>query len=86
MHVTKRVQLRDLQQILDALARFSSFNWPLFATVVDRRILKRPSWAGSTLRPVAEIEIVQFVGRRVQDSVKSWAAESIPDSGAAARR
>jgi sulfur carrier protein ThiS len=24
--------------------------------------LKRPSWAGTTLRPGAEIEIVQFVG------------------------
>jgi len=28
----------------------------------DRRILKRPLWAGTALRPGAEIEIVQFVG------------------------
>jgi sulfur carrier protein len=32
------------------------------AIELDRRILKRPSWAGTTLRPGAEIEIVQFVG------------------------
>jgi thiamine biosynthesis protein ThiS len=32
------------------------------AIELDRRILKRPLWAGTALRPGAEIEIVQFVG------------------------
>jgi len=32
------------------------------AIELDRRILKRPFWAGTALRPGAEIEIVQFVG------------------------
>jgi thiamine biosynthesis protein ThiS len=32
------------------------------AIELDRRILKRPFWADTALRPGAEIEIVQFVG------------------------
>jgi thiamine biosynthesis protein ThiS len=32
------------------------------AVELDRRILKRPLWGGTMLRPGAEIEIVQFVG------------------------
>jgi sulfur carrier protein len=32
------------------------------AVELDRRILKQPHWAGTVLRPGAEVEIVQFVG------------------------
>jgi sulfur carrier protein len=32
------------------------------AIELDRCILKRPLWAGTTLRAGSEIEIVQFVG------------------------
>jgi len=32
------------------------------AIELDRRILKRPLWADTALRPGAEIEIVHFVG------------------------
>jgi sulfur carrier protein len=32
------------------------------AVELDRRIVKRPLWAETVLRPGAEIEIVQFVG------------------------
>jgi thiamine biosynthesis protein ThiS len=32
------------------------------AIELDRRIVKQPSWAGTTLRAGAQIEIVQFVG------------------------
>jgi thiamine biosynthesis protein ThiS len=32
------------------------------AIELDRRILKRPFWADTALRPGAVIEIVQFVG------------------------
>jgi len=32
------------------------------AVELDRCILKQPHWAGTVLRPGAEIEIVQFVG------------------------
>jgi sulfur carrier protein len=32
------------------------------AVELDRRILKQPSWSGTTLSPGAQLEIVQFVG------------------------
>jgi sulfur carrier protein len=32
------------------------------AVELDRRIVKQPNWSETTLRPGAELEIVQFVG------------------------
>ena len=32
------------------------------AVELDRRIVKQPLWPSTTLRPGAELEIVQFVG------------------------
>jgi thiamine biosynthesis protein ThiS len=32
------------------------------AVELDRRIVKQPLWAGTTLAPGAQLEIVQFVG------------------------
>ena len=32
------------------------------AVELDRRILKKPLWAETEIRPGAEIEVVQFVG------------------------